>query len=181
MSILEGRRITLRALEPSDIDLLYNWENNSKIWPVSNTLAPFSRFVLEKYIAESHMDIFQTRQLRLMIDFTADKRETIGAIDLFDFDPFNSRAGIGILINDERYRNRGLASEALGLLVDYSFSILQLHQLYCNIDIGNKKSIRLFEKFGFKITGEKKDWNKIRGGWENVYFLQLINPSVEYT
>ncbi len=177
MNILTGNNITLRALEPSDVDLLYRWENNSSIWSVSNTLVPFSRFLLEKYIADSHMDIFQARQLRLMIDHTdANDRETIGAIDLFDFDPMHRRAGIGILISEEKYRNRGFASEALRLLINYSFTILQLHQLFCYIDCDNKISIKLFEKFGFKITGEKKEWNKTPEGWKSEFMLQLFNP-----
>ncbi len=178
MNILTGNTIKLRALEPTDVELLYNWENNSDIWAVSNTLVPFSRFILEKYIAESHMDIFQTKQLRLMIDYAgADKTETVGAIDLFDFDPMNERAGIGILISEQKYMNRGFASEALELLINYSFNILQLHQLFCHIDSDNEVSIKLFEKFKFKITGEKVDWNKTPKGWKNVYMLQLINHS----
>ncbi|MFP4365920.1 MAG: GNAT family N-acetyltransferase [Bacteroidales bacterium] len=177
MSILTGNSIKLRALEPSDIDKLYKWENDSNIWPVSNTLVPFSRFLLEKYIADSHMDIFQAKQLRLMIDYVeSDTTDTIGAIDLYDFDPMHKRAGIGILISDEKYRNRGYATEALELLINYSFKILQLHQLFCHIDSDNKVSIRLFEKFRFKVTGEKKDWNKTPEGWKSVYMLQLINP-----
>ena len=176
MSILTGNNIKLRALEPSDIDLLYDWENNSQVWSVSNTLVPFSRFILEKYIADSHMDIFQAKQLRLMLDYYGDnKSETIGAIDLYDFDPLHRRAGIGILINEEKYRNRGFASEALQLLINYSFTILQLHQLFCYIDCDNKVSIKLFEKFRFKITGEKKDWNKTPDGWKSEFMLQLIN------
>jgi diamine N-acetyltransferase len=177
LSILKGQNINLRALEPSDVDLLYKWENNSDIWPVSNTLVPFSRFILEKYIADSHMDIFQAKQLRLMIDHHEDDHiETIGAIDLYEFDPVNMRAGIGILISDEKHRNRGFASESLRVLIDYSFVILQLHQLFCYIDCDNKISIKLFEKFRFKITGEKKDWNKTPARWKSEYMLQLINP-----
>ena len=178
MSILTGNNINLRALEPSDVDLLYSWENNSNIWSVSNTIVPFSRFVLEKYIADSHMDIFQAKQLRLMIDYTGPGHiETIGAIDLYDFDPMHKRAGIGILISEFKHRNKGFATEALELLINYSFMILQLHQLFCYIDCDNKISIRLFEKFRFKITGEKKDWNKTPEGWKSEFMLQLINPN----
>jgi diamine N-acetyltransferase len=173
---LKGNNILLRALEPSDVELLYEWENNSSVWNVSNTLVPFSRFTLEKFVAESHIDIFQARQLRLMIEHTGIvPSKTVGAIDLFDFDPIHKRAGVGILINDEVDRKRGFASEALELLIDYSFSVLQLHQLYCNIDCDNIPSIKLFEKCGFRITGEKKDWIRNPDGWKDEYFLQLIN------
>ena len=176
MSILTGNNIKLRALEPSDVDLLYSWENNSSIWSVSNTLVPFSRFILEKYIADSHMDIFQSKQLRLMIDFSGSTPvETVGAIDLYDFDPMHKRAGIGILISEEKNRNKGFATEAIELLINYSFTVLQLHQLFCYIDNDNIISLKLFEKFNFRISGEKKEWNRKPEGWKSEYLLQLIN------
>jgi diamine N-acetyltransferase len=62
-------------------------------------------------------------------------------------------------------------------LINYSFTVLQLHQLYCNIDRDNKASIRLFEKFSFRVIGEKKDWISTPGGWKSEYMLQLINTN----
>ena len=61
---LEGRTTRLRALEPGDIELMYAWENDTEIWGVSGTLAPFSRHTLERFIEEQQFDIFQTRQQR---------------------------------------------------------------------------------------------------------------------
>ncbi|MBA7522215.1 hypothetical protein ES705_14333 [subsurface metagenome] len=92
------KKINLRALEAEDIGLLYEWENDKRIWQVSNTITPFSKFILQKYLDNSHMDIYQAKQLRLMIDLAeGDSKRTVGAIDLFDFDPFHLRAGVGIL------------------------------------------------------------------------------------
>ena len=64
---LIGENIYLRALEPLDIDVLFDWENDTDNWLVSNTQTPFSRFVLEQYIASAHSDIYTAKQLRLMI------------------------------------------------------------------------------------------------------------------
>ena len=55
---LEGRTTRLRALEPGDIELMYAWENDTEIWGVSGTLAPFSRHTLERFIEEQQFDIF---------------------------------------------------------------------------------------------------------------------------
>ena len=101
--------------------------------------------------------------------------QTIGTIDLFDYDPFHERAGIGILIMNKELRQIGYASEALQALVNYSFEILRLHQLFANVEVENTASLKLFEKHGFRITGEKKEWNKTPAGRKNEYFLQLIN------
>jgi diamine N-acetyltransferase len=169
--------VSLRALEPEDIELLYRWENDSTIWQLSNTLVPFSRYVLTKYIESAHLDIFQTRQLRLMIDIVGENKPsvTIGAIDLFDFEPFHLRAGIGILISEPEYRGKGFADHALSELIKYAFDTLQLNQLFCNIEVDNTTSIKLFYKHGFQEVGIKKMWNKTKAGYKDEIMLQLIN------
>ncbi|MBN2274978.1 MAG: GNAT family N-acetyltransferase [Bacteroidales bacterium] len=172
--------ISLRALEPEDVEVLFRWENDPEIWKVSNTIAPFSRYTLEKYIENSHLDIYQVKQLRMMIDVKESARKKIrpvGTIDLFDFDAFHNRAGIGILIGDKSDRKKGYASEALAQFIRYTFDTLQLHQLYCNIATDNHESIGLFTRNGFIICGEKKDWLKTFNGYKNEYILQLINSS----
>jgi diamine N-acetyltransferase len=169
---LKGQHISLRALEPADIDALYAWENDSENWKVSNIQTPFSRFVLEQYIASAHQDIYSVKQLRLII--CNNENKPVGCIDLFDFEPNHLRAGIGVLIADKTDRKKGYASEALELLTDYCFSTLNLHQLYCNITTDNEASVLLFQKHGFQITGIKKQW--IRGGdaFKDELLLQRI-------
>ncbi len=165
--------IILRAVEPEDLELLYRWENNIDYWLISNTIKPFSKYTLKKYIENSHKTIFETGQLRLMID-TKENKKTIGTIDLFDFDPFHQRAGVGILIADESSRRKGYASMALKCLIDYCFNTLQLHQLYCNILSSNCESMELFKKLGFIETGIKKDWIKTSNGYLDEHLFQLI-------
>jgi diamine N-acetyltransferase len=171
---MEYKNIRLRALEPEDLELLYTWENNETFWVYSNTVSPFSRFTLKRYIENSHKNIYETGQLRLMIDHIEDKK-SIGTIDLFEFDPFHKRAGIGILIADESYRRKGFAAMSLKCLIQYCFKTLQLHQLYCNILANNTVSIELFKKHGFVEIGRKKDWIQTDNGYLDEYLFQLLN------
>lgn len=174
-----GYEIVLRAPEPSDINVLYRWENDFEIWHVSNTYTPFSKYILEKYIENAHLDIYQVKQLRLMIDVQVNgtlQQGPVGTIDLFDFDPYHNRAGVGILIGDKSDRKRGYATTALRKFIDYCFNTLQLHQLYCNITKGNEDSLELFKKCGFRISGSKVDWIKKPGEYVDEFLLQLINP-----
>lgn len=165
-------KIILRPLEPADIDLMYQWENNMEIWNVSNTKTPFSRFILAEYLKESAKDIYETKQLRLMIE-TLDG-EPVGAVDLFDFDPYHMRAGIGILIHNPDNRNHGYASDALQVMFDYAPDFLGLKQLYANIAASNGVSIHLFQKSGFVVTGTKLNWLKTAKGWEDEFLLQKM-------
>lgn len=143
MVTLTGDTIYLRALEPEDLDFIYRLENNEEIWEVSNTQTPYSRFLIRQYLENAHQDIYEAKQLRLAICRNG-SFEALGLIDLFDFDPVNQRAGVGIIIQDGKERGKGLGSEALGLLISYAFNALQLHQLYANIDSGNVASVALF-------------------------------------
>lgn len=174
--MMQYKDIKLRALEPEDLELLYKWENNNEYWMISNTIAPFSRYTLKLYIENSHKTLFETGQLRLMIDSIPDKA-TIGTIDIFDFDSYHKRAGVGILIAEEKYRRKGYASMALMCLTGYCFETLQLHQLYCNIIENNKESLELFKKAGFNEIGVKKDWIKTTNGYLDEKMFQLINPN----
>ena len=174
--MIKNNNILLRAIEPQDIFLLYNWENQMDLWVVSNTLTPFSKHQLEKYVKHSSLDIYQTKQLRLMVD-VQDKDEhniTAGIIDLFDFDPYHQRAGVGIMIH-QKFRNKGIADSALKGFINYCFDKLGLHQLYCSISEDNTVSRKLFENNGFKLIGIKKDWLKTSVGYQDELFYQLIN------
>ena len=99
--MIYGKKIFLRAIEPSDTELMYRWENDISIWPVSGTLTPFSRHTVEQFVSMAHQDIYTNKQLRLAIDKAGSAENppvTVGYIDLFDFEPAHLRAGVGMQI-----------------------------------------------------------------------------------
>jgi len=173
MITLKGEHIYLRALEPEDLEFIHDVENDESIWEISNTQTPYSKFLIKQYLEQAHKDIFEVKQLRLVI--SSYNQVPLGLIDLFDFDFKNKRAGVGILVKDETNRDKGYGREALMLLINYSFTHLGLHQLYCNISEDNKASIKLFTNQGFNKVGLKKDWNYVNGAFKNEYVFQLIN------
>ena len=172
MTTLKGEHIFLRALEPEDLDFVYQVENKTSIWHLSHTQTPYSRFLIKHYLENTHQDIYEAKQLRLVI--SSFNNDALGLIDIFDFDPKNKRAGIGIVILDQANRGKGFGKEALSLLTDYCFAYLDLHQLYCNIAEDNSASLKLFKNQGFEVVGLKKDWAYLEGAFKNEYLLQLI-------
>lgn len=173
MVSLEGEHIYLRALEPEDLDFVYQVENDTSLWQLSDTQTPYSRFLIKEYLENAQQDIYEAKQLRLAV-CTKDNN-TIGLIDVFDFNVKNKRAGIGILIKDELNRSLGYGKEALQLLIEYCFKVLHLHQVYANISDSNEGSLRLFEGNGFKKIGLKQDWTFDGKQFSNEYILQRIN------
>lgn len=168
-----GKNVFLRALELSDVQTLYAFENDISIWNVSDTVMPYSSFALEQYVLSvMESDIYASKQLRLVICTCCDGK-TIGLVDLFDFHPKHSHAYVGMLI-DNKFRQNGYASEALQLLINYAFNTLDLHQLACNLTPDNTASIKLFKKHGFLLAGTRKEWLNINGEWNDECFYQLI-------
>lgn len=172
MISLENSNIRLRALEPDDVDLLYKWENDPETWKVSNTRMPVSKFLLASYIKSCDKDFWESKEMRLIIENS--DRKPIGTLELFDFEPYHMRAGLGILIYEKDDRRKGLATEALNIIMEYAFNELGILQLYANVAESNNPSIELFKKMGFEIVGLKKQWLRIPSGWEGEFLFQKI-------
>ena len=170
---LRGGHIYLRALEPEDLDFIYDIENDISLWELSDTQTPYSRFLIKQYLENAQQDIFEAKQLRLAVCDVNNR--TIGLIDVFDFDFKNKRAGIGIIIKNESDRFQGYGKEALELLVNYCFKTLHLHQVYSNVAESNVASLKLFKGNGFEKIGLKKDWNFNGHQYTNEFILQRIN------
>ena len=169
--MLENDNIKLRALEPEDIDLFYQWENDTTWWSRSCTVTPYSRYELKQFILSSK-DIYETKQMRFVVERKKDSK-AVGLIDLYDFEPYHKRAAVGIIIHAD-YQNKGLAGAALSVLCNYAFSFLKLHQLYAFIPVTNEPSKRLFTRAGFRENGVLYDWLHTIEGYGDVLIVSLI-------
>lgn len=173
MLTLRGNKVYLRALEPEDLDFILEVENSEEFWEISATKVPYSRYLIKKYLQNSHRDIYEVKQLRLMICDLENNQ--IGLIDVFDLEPKDRRAALGILIVNESERGKGYGAEVLSLICNYCFTHLDLHQVYANVTEDNSASIHLFEKNKFEKVGVKKDWIITGGKYKNEILYQLIN------
>lgn len=170
---IEGEKVCLRAVEPEDVELMYRWENDPTIWAVSGTIAPFSHHQLQRFLDEQQFDLQQTRQQRLIIQ-TRDEGRAVGALDLFELDLLNRRAGIGVLIAEPSDRGQGYAKDAVEAVVRYAREVLGLSQLWCNVGADNTASRKLFAACGFAECGTKRQWLWSPDGWQDEVFMQKI-------
>ncbi len=170
MNFLENDIIKLRALEPEDLELLYLWENDTTAWIAGNTKAPCSRFQLKQYLAQTTFDIYENNQLRLMI-VNKSTNQTVGTVDLFDFDLHHSRLTVGFYVTSE-FQGKGFATQSLKLTENYVFNFLKINQIYAQVAESNQSSRRLFESNGFELSGTLKNWIKTPDGFENILIYQ---------
>ena len=147
--------VRLRAIEPEDLDLLYRIENDVKLWNVGTSNVPYSRYTLHDYVANASNDIYADGQVRMMVENEAG--ETVGIVDLVNFDPSNCRAEVGLIILND-FRRQGFGSSTLEAVADYALQVLHLHQLYAYVDVTNEASLGLFRKMGYEVSANIKDW-----------------------
>ncbi len=170
---LENEILKLRAVEPYDIENLYVWENEPELWLVGNTRQPLSKFAIKQYIIDAEKDIFTSRQLRLMMVLKQDEM-TVGTVDLFDLDIFNSRVALGLFV-EKKYQGLGLATQALHLTEDYVFNFLHIEQLYCHISAKNIASRNMFDKEGYENNALLRNWLKTPDGFEDIFVFQRFS------
>ena len=149
--------LLLRALEPEDLEALYQIENSMEDWEFSATTVPFSRYILREYIINQKCDLYVDRQVRLVICDRDNTSHIIGFADLSDYNPQHRRAEIGIIIMRE-FRSKGYAIQAIELLVEYAKSTRLVDHLYAYVSEDNVSCIRLLTECGFEQTSILKKW-----------------------
>ncbi|MBR2291105.1 MAG: GNAT family N-acetyltransferase [Prevotella sp.] len=164
-------KVTLRAIEPEDLDLLYRIENDVKLWNIGTSNVPYSRYTLHDYIANASGDIYVDRQVRMMIENEA--KQVIGIIDIVNFDPSNRRAELGLVI-EEPYRKQGYAYSTLMAIRQYALNVIHLRQLFAFIDARNEPCLQLFRKLGCVESARLKDWLFDGVNYHEAVVMQMI-------
>lgn len=167
----ERPQIRLRAIEPEDLDFLYTIENDVALWNVGTTNVPYSRYMLHDYIAHANADIYQDRQVRLIVENR--EGEVVGITDVVNFDPQHLRAELGIVIMTSR-RRQGYAAAAIQEMKRYAVTVLHLHQLYVIVDEHNTAAKSLFENLAFKETARLEHWLSDGHQYHDALLMQVF-------
>lgn len=166
-SVAEPR---LRALEPEDAAMLYELENDTGLWTVGDTTAPYSLATLQEYIAANTNDIYADRQLRMVIDVCG---HAAGCADLFHFNPINRRAEVGIALLPS-WRGKGYGRASLRQLASFAAEHLDMSQLYAIVATGNAAALSTFSSCGFNTAGVLRSWIMRGGKSQDAAILQKM-------
>ena len=161
----------LRALEPSDIELMYLWENDPEVWRVGGTTSPLSLHRLAQFVEEQSYDLYATKHMRLIIEAEG---IAVGTLDIVDFDPQHLRFGIGILVYAPEARGKGYAHAAIEAVKTYARETLALKQIWASVAEDNRASIALFEGCGFELCGRRKAWLRRHDSYTDQLEYQCI-------
>ena len=160
-------KVALTALEPEDLEVLYSIENDTSMWCVSDTNAPYSHYALRSYISSQQYDIYADKQVRFVIRVDG---KAVGLIDLFNFSPQHLRAEMGVAVLKEE-QGKGYAEQAIRLLQQYCSNTLNLHQIYSIVPVNNAPSIAMLQRTGFDEVAKLDEWLKSVNGWKDALML----------
>lgn len=85
----------------------------------------------------------------------------------------DSCAEIGYILLDSHW-GRGYASEILGSLIDYCFSVLKMHRVFGKCDELNTGSARVMEKCGMKREGLLREHVYLRDHWRSSVIFGIL-------
>ncbi len=160
--------ITLRALEPEDLDLIYRIENDQELWKWGCNSVPFSRYLIRQYIENQRGDIFLDEEVRQIICLDG---KPVGIIDLANFDTRHLRAEVGIIILSE-YQRQGIGRQAFLLLHEYAHKIVHLRSLYAWVAEDNIPARQFFLNEDYTEVGRMERW--LDGEFPAILFQKLL-------
>jgi RimJ/RimL family protein N-acetyltransferase len=150
---LEGERVYLRPIGQDDTELYFQMLFHKEVRRLTGTQKSFTREQISRYIEGKSHD---STSLLLLIALK-DTDEVIGDIALQSIDGMNRNANVRIAITEEKHQGKGYGSEALLLMLDYGFGIVNLHRIELNVFSYNERAIRTYEKLGFQREGVQRE------------------------
>ncbi|MEN6490351.1 MAG: GNAT family protein [Smithella sp.] len=156
---INGNRVHLAPIDPADLDIYVKWLNDIEIYAYLD-IAPMliNKLTEQEYLGNTAKNGEQVFGIRLNSD-----QRLIGNCGLINIDHINRKAELGIFIAEADCLNQGLGSEAIPLLLDYGFNILNLNNIFLRCYEYNKRAFRCYEKCGFKAAGRWRQAKIING------------------
>ncbi|GED58698.1 GNAT family protein [Brevibacillus formosus] len=149
---LEGERVFLRPIGTEDTELYFRSLFNKETRMLTGTQKHFTREQIHQYIANKGQDASSV----LLLICLCENDQVIGDVQIGDIDSKNRSAFIRISIDQNAYQGKGYGSEALLLMLDYGFGILNLHRIELNVFAFNERAIHTYEKLGFQREGVQR-------------------------
>lgn len=170
--MLNGRRIVLGPLVPSDEGALFHWLNDAETARVDFAYRPVHwatfRGWADGLIRDASRVMFAIRRL--------DNASLIGFVGLSGIDPVHRSADLAIRIGEEANRNVGYGSEALRLVLDFGWRSLNLHRVALRALARNERAIRAFQAVGFQREGVARSATFIDGVWHDIVTMGTLRP-----
>ncbi len=153
-----GERCYLSPIDPDDYARYTEWLNDLEVVSGLSLLtghvsAGAEREHLAKLAASGHV--------YAIVDRETDR--LLGNCGLHQVNSIDGTAVVGIFLGDKGTWGQGYGTEALRLLLDYGFNVLNLHSVMLEVYAYNTRAIACYRKVGFREIGRWRE-AKLVGG-----------------
>jgi RimJ/RimL family protein N-acetyltransferase len=170
--MLGGKHVKLRQIEEVDLPKLRDWRNSPYIRAYTREYHPLNMLNQNRWLSS-----LLTDQTNIMfIIEKLDTSESIGCCGLTYISWKEGHGEVSIYIGEEKWQEKGYATDALQLLLKYGFNELRLHRIYAIIFEYNEASVKLFDKNGFKFEGRHKEARF----WDGKFHDELVYGIVDH-
>ena len=157
--MLKGPRLVLRPVQKDDLPKLYVYNQDVEVEllgggdpPTPRPLAYWESWFDREATKEHPDDLWFAIEVEGIL---------IGNCGLGSRDRTSHTSELGITIGEREYWGKGYGREAIGLLLDYAFRILNQHRVWLTVNGNNERAIRCYLASGFVEEGRlrKHVWN----------------------
>jgi len=171
---LEGKNIYLGPLQKKDLEKYLKWLHDMDVHKFTDQ--PSKLMTLED--EEEWYD--RARKNKNSWHFAIYlKNEAIGVCGISNFDRIDRTAVIGISIGEKKHWNKGYGTEAIKLLLDYGFNILNLNNIMLTVKDFNERARRCYEKAGFKEFGRRRKSEYFGGEYHDAVYMDILKEEFE--
>lgn len=171
-----GETVFLSPLDANDYEKFTEWVNDTEVSQYLLLTGNVLTMDNEKHFLSNEA----ANEVRMAI-VDKDTKNVIGICGLHRIDPINRSALFGIFLGDKNYHNKGIGTEATKLMLDFGFSILNLHSVYLEVFAYNKRAIRCYEKCGFKQMGVRRQFHYYAGSYHDALYFDILASEYEST
>ena len=167
---MKGSRLYLSPINKDDTEIYTKWLNDVE---VSGNLGNYSKMISlnnEQQMLESMTSDGQHYAIVLYENDTL-----IGNISLHQIDNIGRKATTGLFIGEQEHRNKGYGSEALKLILDFGFKILNLHNIMLNVHSDNEMAIACYKKVGFREFGRRRESSFKAGRYVDDVHMEILD------
>lgn len=167
---LIGSRVILRPIEKSDTDLIVAWRNDPLVRRNYIFQQPFTREMHLKWMDE----VVATGKAAQFVIVERASNTPIGSTYIRDIDPTHKKGDFGVYIGEGAFRGKGLAGEVTQLMLDFSFTQLDLNKVTLKVLADNIAAIKNDERAGFVREGCLRKDAFVNGQFSDVVLMSML-------
>ena len=164
-----GKKCYLSPIDINDAEKYVEWLNDLE---VTTNLGPIYYDMLNVENEKEIIKELSKKHNYSIVDMETD--ELIGNCSFLEIDNLNQTGEVGIFIGNKNFWGKGYGTEALRLLLDFGFKVLNLHNIQLKVYEFNKRGMKCYEKTGFKVIGKRREALKRGNKAFDIIYMDIL-------